>query len=504
MSITNKGHGAGGANTNLTGLSFEKESNIQFKIIDVLELSEKVLFEYKNTHYQLHCLKKTTLFKYMKYIQEFDVNIHHAHGCKQPDECYVEESKKILFVIEKKNQNVSGSVCEKIQTAPFKLYHYKKCFPNYKIHYLYCLSEWFRNHTKAELEYLTDMKIPYFFFNDKYIDSIQRYIYEILQQNEVQEYVNSKELLKVMPNVNGSKVKPILKWLGGKSQLIDDISPNIPKNIQGNYIEPFVGGGAVLLHVLQNCSVSGKIIASDSNLGLISMYKNIQSHPELVYNYLEQYSQNYLKSPSSNKKNGGGKTNIQVPDDETSACQSQEIFYYWLRNRFNELQKTNQYDSYEYSALFILINKTCFRGLYREGPNGFNVPFGNYKKVSLPSLSEIRNFSNLIQNVVFKYQDFQDAFQDLNCNDFIYVDPPYYPETKTSFVKYTKDGFDKHDKLFDVLLNTQSNFLMSNSNVDCIHELFSDTCHIKIVDAKRHINSKNPGAKTKEVLVSKK
>lgn len=495
----NKGHGAGGANTNASGLSFEKISEIPLKNIESSTFSDKVLFEYDNHQFQLQHIKKANLFPFMDSIQKLDKSVECGHGCKQPDECYIEISKKLVFIIEKKNQNRAGSVCEKIQTAPFKLYQYKRHFPQCNVHYIYCLSEWFQDNCKAELKYLTDLNIPYFFYNEGYLDSIKKFIYDKLVQNDVQNDVREyKEItLQTMPTI-----KPILKWVGGKSQLIDVISTDIPNKIQGDYIEPFVGGGAVLLYVLQNCSVTGQIIASDSNPGLISMYKNIQSDCKEVSRLLDEYSQKYSNFPTTEKTERRDKSS-RVPEDEAS-CESQGDYYYLLRNRFNELLNTNQYDSYEYSALFIFLNKTSFRGVYREGPNGFNVPFGHYKSVNLPNLDELRKFSEHIQKVTFKCQDFQEALQDLKNEDFTYVDPPYCPETTTSFVNYTRGGFKRHDELFNVLLNTKANFLMSNANVDLIHKTFVERYHIKTVEAKRHINSKNPAARCEELLISKK
>jgi hypothetical protein len=95
-----------------------------------------------------------------------DKNIEKGHGCKSPDECYINEQTKKIFILEKKFQQVNGSVCEKIQTSHFKKWQYSRSFPEYTIVYIYCLSKWFKKNCKAELEYLNIENVPFFFGND--------------------------------------------------------------------------------------------------------------------------------------------------------------------------------------------------------------------------------------------------------------------------------------------------------------------------------------------------
>ena len=104
-------------------------------------------------------------------INEIDNNVNRAHGCKNPDECYIDKELKNVFIIEKKFQQVGGSVCEKIQTPHFKIWQYNRTFPNYNIIYIYCLSDWFKLNCKAELEYLQEQNIPVFWGNDKFYKS---------------------------------------------------------------------------------------------------------------------------------------------------------------------------------------------------------------------------------------------------------------------------------------------------------------------------------------------
>ncbi len=173
----NRGTGAGGANTNKNGLKFENDTEITEVI--------KEKNNFYNT-YKISCdislkkmKKKTSLHKYLKSINEMNINIKIAHGCKQPDECYIYEDKngKDIFIIEKKFQNSSGSVCEKIQTGIFKKEHYKKLFPNYNIHYIYVLSDWFKINCESEIEYLQESGIPIFLGNkNNYITDIREYM----------------------------------------------------------------------------------------------------------------------------------------------------------------------------------------------------------------------------------------------------------------------------------------------------------------------------------------
>lgn len=161
--IENKGTGAGGANTNKNGIPYEKITDLkdEFTILEKNKFFSKIKF--KNNEKVFIRTEQSNLFKYMK--NHINSNITPAHGCKNPDECYI--FNDTIFIIEKKFQQVSGSVCEKIQTPHFKKWQYERTFPNYNVIYMYCLSDWFRENCKSELEYLNYLNIPIFWGNCK-------------------------------------------------------------------------------------------------------------------------------------------------------------------------------------------------------------------------------------------------------------------------------------------------------------------------------------------------
>ena len=158
----------------------------------------------------------------------------------------------------------------------------------------------------------------------------------------------------------------------------------------------------------------------------------------------------------------------------------------------------------ECSALFMFLNKTCFRGMYREGPNGYNVPYGHYKKTpTIITERDLNYISDLIKNVEFKHCNFTESIKKIKNGDFVYLDPPYAPEKTTSFVSYTSRGFnlENHKLLFDEIRKFKNiNFVMSNAKVDLVITAFKDY-NCEDVIARRAINSKKPGSTTTEVII---
>lgn len=171
----NKGTGAGGSNTNKNGLSYEEITDLTDKITVVEEHKTSKTIKFNDTERVFAKTKQGGLFKCMK--DKMNNDTPKAHGCKNPDECYIDEESNNIFIIEKKFQQCSGSVCEKIQTPDFKLWQYSRTFPDYTIIYIYCLSNWFKENCKAELDYLDFKNIPYFWGSSKtYKDDIINYI----------------------------------------------------------------------------------------------------------------------------------------------------------------------------------------------------------------------------------------------------------------------------------------------------------------------------------------
>lgn len=283
------------------------------------------------------------------------------------------------------------------------------------------------------------------------------------------------------------KVKPLLKWVGGKTQIIQNVLDRFPTTIN-NYHEPFLGGGSVLLALLESVErgdivVTGAVWASDLNISLINFYQQIQTN-------VAEFIGKSIKL----------KTEFLALSEE-----DRKFFYYTIREKYRAETET----TLDSAVMFLFLNKTCFRGLYRVGPNGFNVPYGNYKQPTIFVEERLRQVSNLIQNVVFTAHSFEHSLaeQMISENDFIYMDPPYAPETSSSFVGYTSSGFPLtlHQKLFaKCRALKKAGILMSNSYVPLVKDSFtSPEFVISIVSCRRRINSKKPASRTEEVLIQR-
>ncbi len=325
--------------------------------------------------------------------------------------------------------------------------------------------------------------------------------------------------------------KPILKWIGGKTQIISTLISKFPKSME-SYHEIFLGGSSVLLALLTGIKnkeivVSKSINAYDYNETLINMYKNIQSKPTELYNEISKLIEDYHKtfdiidknensdsdsdSDSDSEDDSDEETNKKKvinrkPKNLQEAMSSDESYYYWIRQTYNKLSQTDK-NTPKGSAMFIFLNKTCFRGMFREGPNGFNVPYGNYKKPEIINKEHLMDVSKLIKNVNFVHADFSVSLKNVKSKDFVYLDPPYAPEKKSSFVGYTKEGFtfEMHEKLFNICSEMKLKkikFIMSNADVELVRMTFPPQLYnTEIISCKRSINSKKPGSKTNEVII---
>jgi len=258
----------------------------------------------------------------------------------------------------------------------------------------------------------------------------------------------------------------VLKWAGGKTQLIEQFMPLFPKRFN-RYIEPFLGGGAVFFYVVQKFKPN-EIILSDINEELINTYVVIRDAVERLIIELKQHKEYHQ---ADGKK-------------------------YYL-----EIRRVNPTDlpALERAARFIYLNKTCFNGLYRVNSKGiFNVPMGSYKNPGILKEDVLREASKLLQRVVLKVMPFEKVLNFATKEAFIYFDPPYYPLTKTSrFTAYTKDVFlesaqEKLAEVFKELDKRGCKLMLSNSDTEFIKKLYFDF-KINFVSAKRMINSKSEG-----------
>uniref|UniRef100_A0A6C0K580 site-specific DNA-methyltransferase (adenine-specific) n=1 Tax=viral metagenome TaxID=1070528 RepID=A0A6C0K580_9ZZZZ len=297
-------------------------------------------------------------------------------------------------------------------------------------------------------------------------------------------------------------VKPVLKWVGGKTQILGKIIELFPKEMM-NYHEPFLGGGSVLLRFLAsvelgNTAIYGTVYASDLNPNLIALYKNLQSRPDEFIQETRALIDTFSKCTGTvvNRK----------PTTMAEATTSSESYYYWIRSWFNALKGVER-ETPAASAMMLFLNKTCFRGVYRENSEGgFNVPYGNYKRVSIMEEAHIREVSRLISGVVFTCCGFSTALRAVCEHDFVYLDPPYAPENDTSFVSYTADGFglDAHKELFLLCANMGAQMLMSNADVPLVTNTFAGSAFTtKKISCRRAIHSKRPNSRTTEVLIQK-
>ena len=298
--------------------------------------------------------------------------------------------------------------------------------------------------------------------------------------------------------------KPILKWVGGKTQIIDSLIVDFPREIN-NYHEAFLGGGSVLLTLLSYVKsgiikISGNIYASDLNEPLIYIYKNIQTQPIELYDAIKTIITEFNEC-------GDGEIN-RNPINIEEAKIARENYYYWTRSKYNKLSATDKRSVFG-SAMFIFLNKTCFRGVFRVGPNGFNVPYGHYANPEIINKEHLEEIHHLIKDVRFECCDFTTSLLPTNIEegDFLYLDPPYAPETETSFVGYTENGFnaENHARLFHLihdLTDAKHKIMLSNADVRLVRDNFAnEKYNTTSILCKRSINSKNPDAKAKEVII---
>ena len=275
--------------------------------------------------------------------------------------------------------------------------------------------------------------------------------------------------------MNERRMFPVLKWAGGKSQLLEPIIAKFPQEYN-RYFEPFIGGAAVFL------TISPKnAYINDINEQLINLYQQIRDNVTCVIGTISEL--------------------------DSVVCDKE--YYYFIREKYNAKIQSNELDA-ECAALMIWLNKHCFNGLYRVNGKGlFNVPYNN--KVNGRSIDEdnLLSISDYLQNscVQITCQDFEIACRDVSSGDLVYFDSPYVPVSKTAdFTDYTKDGFELADhqrlaRLFQELHSRGAFLLLTNNDVPLVHELYSDF-NIQSLEVKRMINRDASKRVGREVIIT--
>lgn len=256
-------------------------------------------------------------------------------------------------------------------------------------------------------------------------------------------------------------VAPVLKWVGGKRQLIEEIQKYIPDKFT-TYYEPFVGGAAVLFHIQP-----AKAVVNDINTELINLYQVIKDDVEGLITAL--------------------------------AAHKNEIeYFYEIRELDRKKEEYENLTPVERASRIIYLNKTCYNGLFRVNKAGeFNAPFGKYKNPNIVNAVTLRAVSSYVNsaNIIFKNVDFAESLTGIKKGSFVYFDPPYDPVSgSANFTGYNKGGFDREEqkrlkRLCDTLDSKGVKFLLSNSATDFIKDLYS-AYHVEIIQARRAINSK--------------
>lgn len=266
-----------------------------------------------------------------------------------------------------------------------------------------------------------------------------------------------------------NNIKPVLKWAGGKRQLIKYIQKEYPQKFN-NYFEPFIGGASVFFD-LKPTKIT---YINDFNPEIINVYETIKNFPNELIHKLEKHNRNHSKE-----------------------------YYYRIRNLDRDEEAFANIDNISKAARTIYLNRTCYNGLFRVNRKGyFNTPMGRYVNPLICDKDNILNISAYFNSskINFSCGDFSKILLKAKKNDFVYLDPPYYPiSVSSSFTDYTKNGFSKEDqlRLFEAckkLDEKKALFMQSNSDCDFIWELYKDF-NIEKIPVKRYINSKSNGRK---------
>ena len=288
--------------------------------------------------------------------------------------------------------------------------------------------------------------------------------------------------------------KPFIKWAGGKTQLLTQFENILPHNLEEaehfTYIEPFVGGGAMLFHMLQKYTNIGRVIINDINPNLITAYRVIRDTPERLITDLKMLQREFRQNSNE---------------------EARKEYFLRIRKSYNE----DTHNDVTNTAMFIFLNRTCFNGLYRVNSKGyFNVPFGKYTNPTICDEELLLEDSKILQNVEILCGDYTLIERYVDNNTFIYFDPPYRPlSTTSSFTSYSKENFDDTEQtrlahFFARLSRYGCKMMLSNS--DCCaqnpHDTFFENLYgnfiIDKVHASRFVNAiPSKRGKLTEILV---
>lgn len=289
-------------------------------------------------------------------------------------------------------------------------------------------------------------------------------------------------------------LKPFVKWVGGKGQLISDLEKLLPTNderVITKYCEPMVGGGALFFNILSKYDFN-ELYISDINPELMNAYQVIKGNVGSLIKKLQEMQLLFL------------------PMDENG----RKFYYYSIRDKFNNTE-LNVETAVDKAAYFIFLNKTCFNGLYRVNRKGqFNVPMGAYKNPTICDEDNLQCISEALQNVTIVCGDYTLSKRFIDNETFVYIDPPYRPISETSsFTSYNSDAFDDNEQIrlsrfIDEINSTGAKIVLSNSdpkNINPNDTFFDDlykNFQIDRVEAVRMINSKSEGrGKINELII---
>lgn len=299
------------------------------------------------------------------------------------------------------------------------------------------------------------------------------------------------------------KAKPFMKWLGGKRQLIPEIEKRLPHEVKDtgiiqNYLEPFIGGGALFFYLMSNYDIKHAYI-SDINKELILIYSVIKQDSQKLIEYLKDLEAAFLKLDYDKRKK----------------------FYLNIRREFNDQLKTFDFNKYGDDTIIraswsIFMNKTGFNGLFRLNKKGeFNVPFGRYKNPKICDEENLTNVHNILRDVTIKNENYDYSKKFIKKGSLIYLDPPYRPLSDTaSFTSYSNNDFNDTDqinlaKYYQDITDMGAYAILSNSdphNTDPDDDFFDNlysNFNINRVTAKRSVNSNgNKRGPISELLIT--